>query len=305
MLAYDHVPTIRGKTDRMCEENRKKLPWIEKYRPKQMTDIISHKDIIGSLDRFMEMKTLPHLLFFGPPGSGKTSTIVCCARKIYGDYMNCMVLQLNASNERGIDVVRTKIKDFVSHRNNIFLPKVIEETDINSGNGSMFKLVILDEIDSMTVEAQDMLRRTIEDNSRTTRFCLICNEIDKINLALQSRCALFRFSPLRADDMKKRLIEICDEENIKFEVASLNSVIKLTKGDMRSAINMLQSMYLSGCNKITVNDIYKLAGFCTPDIITEIYHILSLIYKKKITLSKSIDDIMNFVLITILLCLTF
>ena len=158
------------KTDRINQ-----LPWIEKYRPKEIDQVISHKEIITSLKKFIEKKSLPHLLFFGPSGSGKTSTIKCCANEIYGKYIDCMILELNASNERGIETVRTKIKNFVCNRNSIFLPLNVR---------GIFKLVILDEIDSMTVEAQGMLRQTIEKHSSTTRFCLICNDIDKINISI-------------------------------------------------------------------------------------------------------------------------
>lgn len=262
--------------------NNKQLPWIEKYRPKKIDQIISHHDIIMSLKKFINKKTLPHLLFFGPSGSGKTSAIKCCANEIYGPYISCMILELNASNERGIETVRTKIKNFVSNRNNIFLPPEIR---------NVFKLVILDEIDSMTVEAQGMLRQTIEKNSNTTRFCLICNDIDKINIALQSRCTLFRFAPLTAIDMKHRLIEICDNEEIKYNDDALDAIIKLSKGDMRAAINSLQHVKQSVNKKITSECIYKISGHCSPEINTLIFNILIKLSKDKIKLADTVDEI--------------
>ena len=262
------------------------IPWIEKYRPTNIDDIISHKEIIQSLKNFISMESLPHLLFFGPSGSGKTSTIMCCATEIYGPYITYMVMRLNASNERGIDTVRTKIKNFVSNNNSILLPKE---------DRSSFKLIILDEIDSMTVEAQGMLRQTIEKNSRTTRFCLICNEIDKINMALQSRCTLFRFAPLDFKNMKQRLETICSKENIIYEKDSLESVVKISNGDMRSAINFLQSASVAFDNKITDKYIYKLSGHCEPSIINNIFHILFDVYKQKLSFDKTVDKICHII----------
>jgi len=269
------------------EHSEKQLPWIEKYRPTEINRIISHKEIINSLQSFIKMKTLPNLLFFGPSGSGKTSTILCCANEIYNQYTAYMVLQLNASNERGIETVRTKIKNFVSNRNSIFLPEGIRR---------IFKLVILDEIDSMTVEAQGMLRQTIEKNSNSTRFCLICNDIDKINIALQSRCALFRFSPIKMTDMKNRLIEICAFEKIKHDDDALDAIIKISRGDMRSAINTLQYINLTVNKIITIDDVYKISGNCMPIINHDLFTILMNVSKKKIKLQKSVEKIIDIVI---------
>jgi DNA polymerase III delta prime subunit len=266
--------------------NKKQLPWVEKYRPKQIDYIISHQEIILSLKKFIGMKTLPHLLFFGPSGSGKTSTIKCCANEIYGQYTDCMVLELNASNERGIETVRTKIKNFVCNRSSIFLPQELR---------SIFKLVILDEIDSMTVEAQGMLRQTIEKHSTTTRFCLICNDIDKINIALQSRCALFRFAPLNIRDMKKRLLEICEIEKIKYDKNAIDAIIKISRGDMRSAINTLQHVKQTVSDKITIDNVYKISGHCMPEVNIEIFNKLMNLSKNKINFQKCIEEIINIV----------
>lgn len=270
--------------------NKKKqdnLPWVEKYRPVKIDNIVSHSMIVRSLKEFIKKKTLPHLLFFGPSGSGKTSTIMCCANEIYGKYIDCIVLHLNASNERGIDVVRRKINYFVRNQNSIFLP--IEMRNI-------FKLVILDEIDSMTVEAQGMLRQTIEKNSATTRFCLICNEIDKINVALQSRCTTFRFPPLKTNDMIIRLNNICTNENIKIDEDTVNSIVKISNGDMRACINILQSVNLTKSHikgVITKDDVYKVSGYCTDEMVNTIYNILNKLTKTKIKLAKAVDNITN------------
>ena len=264
-----------------------RLPWVEKYRPKKIDNIISHDVIIRSLKKFIEKKTLPHLLFFGPSGSGKTSTIVCCANEIYGQYFNCMVLQLNASNERGIETVRTKIKNFVRGMNSIYLPENLR---------NIFKLVILDEIDSMTFEAQGMLRQTIEKNSQTSRFCLICNEIDKINPALQSRCALFRFSPLTQKEIDDRLIEICKEEKLKYEENAINSISGISNGDMRTAINLLQSITLTSDKNVTEDTVYKVSGNCMPKVTSNIFDRLICLTQNKKPMEIVIEKVTTIVI---------
>lgn len=200
--------------------------------------------------------------------------------------MDHMILILNASNERGIETVRTKIKNFVCNKNSIFLPT--QKRDI-------FKMVILDEIDSMTVDAQGMLRQTIENHSKTTRFCLICNDIDKINLALQSRCAMYRFSPLQTTNMKKKLEYICENENITYDKNSLNAIIKISKGDMRSAINSLQFISLTMSGDIKIEKVYKLSGYAPPKVNKEIFALLENSYEGKIGLLKCINEINSIV----------
>ena len=275
------------KTDVVTYTPERKLPWIEKYRPTSLNNIISHSDIIMSLKRFIDKKSLPHVLFFGPSGTGKTSTIKCCAYEIYGKYMECMILELNASNERGIDTVRNKIKRFVSNYNNVFLP--MDQRNI-------FKMVILDEIDSMTIEAQGVLRQTIEQFTTTTRFCLICNDIDKINLALQSRCALYRFAPLQTNFMEKKLAEISKLENVSCNKNIIQIIVKLSKGDMRSAINSLQHISLTVGGKITLDDVYNIIGYCKPQTIAEIFGFLTQISRGEITLVESVDKINEIVI---------
>lgn len=282
MLTYDKKSIVSNST--------RQLPWVEKYRPKQINNIISHQEIIQSLKKCISMNVLPHLLFFGPSGTGKTSTIICCANEIYGEkYADCMILQLNASNERGIETVRTKIKEFVSNKNSIFLPPEMKEKGV-------FKLVILDEIDAMTIEAQAMLRQTIEKNSVTTRFCLLCNDIDKIHIALQSRCTLYRFAPLNPIDMKSRLEDICEIERIKYDDDALDAIIKISKGDMRSAINILQHVDLSVKSVITSDNVYQISGHCLPYIIKKIYHNLIKLSKKKIDLQRCVENISDIIL---------
>ncbi|GMI10300.1 hypothetical protein TrRE_jg11793 [Triparma retinervis] len=154
------------------------LPWVEKYRPSSLTDLVAHEEIISVLTKLIESDKLPHLLLYGPPGTGKTSTIIAMAKKMYGEKKyKGMVLELNASDERGIDVVRNQIREFAGTRQ-LF----------SSGT----KLILLDECDAMTSDAQFALRRIIEKYSTSTRFCLICNYVSKIIPALQSRCTRFR-----------------------------------------------------------------------------------------------------------------
>ena len=259
-------------------------PWMEKYRPTSLDQIVSHTEIVISLKKFISHKTLPHLLFYGPSGSGKTSTIRACANEIYKSYTYCMVLQINASNERGIETVRTKIKNFVDNKNTIFLPVHMQ---------NLFKMVILDEIDSMTVEAQGMLRQTIEKNSDTTRFCLICNDIDKINIALQSRCALLRFSPLSYNDMQSQLNMIVKIEGIICDDNAIDAIIKNSKGDLRSAINKLQEISVIENNEITHDAIYKTSGYMTPEVTKHTIDILLSLFNSKLPLCEVVMEIVQ------------
>ena len=205
------------------------LPWVEKYRPKNMKDIISHNNILNTLTKIIKQGSLPHLLFNGTPGTGKTSTILTIAKKLYGNDFKFMVLELNASDDRGINSVRIDIKGFAEAK-----------TMFTKG----IKLIILDEADSMTCDAQFALRRIIEEHSNTVRFCLICNYINKIIPAIRSRCMIFRFLPIPIKDSFDILQKICKKENIKYDKKTLLSIIKVSNGDLRSSINLLQSISL-------------------------------------------------------------
>jgi replication factor C subunit 3/5 len=242
----------------ICLDN---YPWIEKYRPVTLDQIISHTQIMSTLRSFMKSGNMPHLLFYGPSGTGKTSTIASCAKELYGNYYNFMVLELNASDNRGIEMVRQKIKRFASGRNDFFLPEDKQR---------IFKLIILDETDQMTYDAQAILRQIIENYSDTTRFCLICNYVNKIKPALQSRCSRFRFVPLIASEMAVRLNEICVKEKLDYELDSIDAIIKVSGGDMRKAINLLQSANLT-YKKITSDKIYECSGYCKPKDVKFIY----------------------------------
>uniref|UniRef100_A0A672YM99 Activator 1 subunit 5 n=1 Tax=Sphaeramia orbicularis TaxID=375764 RepID=A0A672YM99_9TELE len=194
--------------------------------------------ILSTIQRFISEDRLPHLLFYGPPGTGKTSTILACAKQLYKDKeFNSMVLELNASDDRGIDVVRGPILSFASTR-----------TIFKKG----FKLVILDEADAMTQDAQNALRRVIEKFTENTRFCLICNYLSKIIPALQSRCTRFRFGPLSPDQMIPRL-------DINITPDGMKAIVTLSSGDMRRSLNILQSTSMAYGN-VTEDTVYTCTG---------------------------------------------
>lgn len=209
------------------------LPWIEKYRPETLDDIYGQTNIVETIKKFVKEGRLPHLLFYGPPGTGKTSTIVALAREIYGVNYRNMVLELNASDDRGIDVVRNQIKEFASTRQ-IF--------------SKGFKLIILDEADAMTSAAQNSLRRIIEKYTKNTRFCILANYAHKLAPALLSRCTKFRFRPLPEKDIERRLANILAREHLNLTSSAFEALLKLSNGDMRKALNVLQA------SKATLDD---------------------------------------------------
>ncbi|KAF6278372.1 replication factor C subunit 5 [Rhinolophus ferrumequinum] len=221
------------------------LPWVEKYRPQALSDLISHQDILSTIQKFISEDRLPHLLLYGPPGTGKTSTILACAKQLYKDKeFGSMVLELNASDDRGIDIVRGPILSFASTR-----------TIFKKG----FKLVILDEADAMTQDAQNALRRVIEKFTENTRFCLICNYLSKIIPALQSRCTRFRFGPLTPELMVPRLEHVVGEEKVDISEDGMKALVTLSSGDMRRALNILQSTNMA-FGKVTEETVYTCTG---------------------------------------------
>ncbi|XP_011432740.2 replication factor C subunit 5-like [Crassostrea angulata] len=227
------------------DRNNPNLPWVEKYRPKQLDELISHKDIISTIDKFVKEDRLPHLLFYGPPGTGKTSTILAVAKQIYSPKeFNSMVLELNASDDRGIGIVRGQILSFASTR-----------TIFKSG----YKIVILDEADAMTRDAQNALRRVIEKFTENTRFCIICNYLSKIIPALQSRCTRFRFGPLGTDQMVPRLQHVIQQEQCNVTEDGMKALVTLANGDMRKALNILQSTHMAH-DVVNEDNVYTCVG---------------------------------------------
>ena len=262
------------------------LPWIEKYRPNDFTEIISHTDILNALTKLIDNKSLPHLIFYGPPGTGKTTTILACAKKLYGSNYKNMILELNGSDDRGINVVREQIKDFSVSKQ--FIGNFSNELH------NFVKLVILDEADSMTYDAQFALRRVIENYTYNTRFCLICNYETKIINALKSRCMIFRFSPIPKIIHFEKLKYICGEEKVNIQDDTLDVLIKLSEGDMRKSINLLQSINTalkSNNILISTNDVLKQIGY---PLVEEKDKIINIIFNKNINLFHSICQIEQF-----------
>lgn len=234
------------------------LPWVEKYRPNTLDDLVAHEAIITTIQKFVREKKLPHLLFYGPPGTGKTSTILAVCKEMYGKSYSTMSLELNASDDRGINVVREQIKNFAS-----------TQQIISKG----IKLIILDEADSMTNPAQFALRRIIEKYTRTTRFCLICNYVSKIIPALQSRCTRFRFMPLPSNIASGRIRMIADSEGLVLTDDGMKALLELGRGDMRKFLNILQSTAMA-FSVLDAKAIYNCTGNPDPEFIDRITELL-------------------------------
>lgn len=209
--------------------NEEALMWVEKYRPKNLDEVVGLKDIVESLKAFMKNpKTMPHLMLAGVPGTGKTTIALAIAHELYGTNWKSFTLELNASDERGIDTVRERIKDFSRYS--------------RTGFGNIpFALIILDECDQMTGPAQTALRRIMEIGSRTSRFILICNQSSKIIEPIQSRCAIFRFSRIDKQAMKEQLICIATKEKVNLLPEAAERIVEFSEGDLRHAINALQT----------------------------------------------------------------
>ncbi|KAJ1953856.1 Subunit of heteropentameric Replication factor C (RF-C) [Linderina pennispora] len=248
------VSSNKGKQADVSPQPNENLPWVEKYRPTTLSELVSQKDIVDTLQRFIDSGKLPHLLFYGPPGTGKTTTILAIARKLYGKSMRNMVLELNASDDRGIDVIRDQIKTFASTR-----------TVFSSG----LKLVVLDEADAMTSAAQAALRRVIEKYTKNVRFCIICNYVSKITPAVQSRCTRFRFAPLVLTDINSRLDMIVERESVNITPEGKQALIKLSNGDMRRVLNVLQACH-AAYPRIDSEEVYACTGQPSPDDIKRV-----------------------------------
>ncbi|KIW07833.1 uncharacterized protein PV09_01751 [Verruconis gallopava] len=223
-------------------ESNRLQPWVEKYRPKTLSDVTAQDHTITVLQRTLQASNLPHMLFYGPPGTGKTSTILALAKQLYGpELFHSRVLELNASDERGISIVREKVKDFARQQlsNPPSGPAGVEYR--KKYPVPPFKIIILDEADSMTQDAQSALRRTMETYSKITRFCLVCNYVTRIIDPLASRCSKFRFKSLDKSNAGKRLEEIAQLEGVGLEVGAVDALVKCSDGDLRKAITYLQS----------------------------------------------------------------
>ena len=228
--------------------------WAEKYRPSSFRDIIGQEDIVKRLEAFVKHQNLPHLLFAGPPGVGKTSMALVIAKQLYKGDWRQNIIELNASDERGIDVIRTKVKDFAR-------TKSIGEVP--------FKMCILDESDSLTREAQQALRRTMENYTSTCRFVLLANYSSKIIEPIQSRCAVFRFKPLSGSEIINIIERVAAAENLVVGEKARKALIEVSEGDCRKLENVLQSCAVMS-SAITEDLIYTIASVARPKEVKEV-----------------------------------
>ncbi|MHA2502573.1 MAG: replication factor C small subunit [Candidatus Kariarchaeaceae archaeon] len=231
------------------------MMWIEKYRPQKLDDIIGQEETKMRLKGFVESRSLPHLLFAGPPGTGKTSTVITLATEIFGKgnvYGN--LLELNASDDRGIDIIRNQVKDFA---------KTLPIGD------APFKLISLDEADALTSAAQHALRRTMERYVSSSRFVLLCNYPGKIIEPIQSRCSFFRFHRLSDETISDQIGVIASLENVELDPQGVEMLIRVSNGDLRKAINVLQATAATG-DKVTKDRVLETVGGVDPDEIRDL-----------------------------------
>ncbi len=228
--------------------------WAEKYRPKDFGDVVGQKSIVEHVKAFVENKNIPHMLFSGPAGCGKTTLALIIAQKMFGSAWRENLLDLNASDERGIDVIRHKVKDFARTKSLSNIP---------------FKIIYLDEADALTTEAQNALRRTMENYAHTARFILSCNYSSRIIEPIQSRCAVFRFRTIASEEVEKHSKEIAHAEKIKISESGLKAVAEIARGDMRKAINLLQTAATSKSGEISEKVVFEIASKARPADVRE------------------------------------
>jgi len=227
-------------------------PWVEKYRPQSLDDIVGQKHVTDRLKKYVGNDDgMPNLMFTGPAGVGKTTTALALVKSTIGEYWRQNFLELNASDARGIDTVRTIIKEFCRL-------KPVE---------APFKIVFLDEVDNMTKDAQHALRREMEMYTKTAVFILSCNYSSKIIDPIQSRCAIFRFTPIKGQEIINRLKIIANEEKVDYDDSAIESIVYFAEGDMRKAINILQASASVG-DKINDDNIYEVISKAKPEDIS-------------------------------------
>ena len=257
------------------------IPWIEKYRPRKLNEIISQEESISILSNTLITGELPHLLIYGGPGTGKTSSILALCNQLFGpNRVNERVIELNASDERGINVVRHKIINFA---------KIAIGTTDKKYLCPPYKIIILDEADAMTKEAQAALRKVMEETSNITRFCFICNYINQIIEPINSRCVKIRFKPITINNVMNKLKYISIKENIQIDDGGLESLANISCGDLRKSILILQNVkYLkidSLEKKILNSDIYDMCKYISDAQLNK--------YIQSITNNKNMNNIIN------------
>ncbi|HIP88636.1 MAG TPA: replication factor C small subunit, partial [Thermococcus paralvinellae] len=228
-------------------------PWVEKYRPRILDEIVGQDHIVKRLKHYVRTGSMPHLLFAGPPGVGKTTAALCLTRELFGEHWRHNFLELNASDERGINVIREKVKEFAR-------TKPI--------GGASFKIIFLDEADALTQDAQQALRRMMEMFSNNVRFILSCNYSSKIIEPIQSRCAIFRFRPLKDEDIAKRIKFIAESEGLELTEDGLQAILYVAEGDLRRAINVLQAAAALD-TKVTDENVFMVASRARPEDVRE------------------------------------
>ena len=242
------------------------IPWIEKYRPRKLNEVISQEESISILNNTLKTGELPHLLIYGAPGTGKTSSVLALCNQLFGpERVNERVIELNASDERGINVVRGKIINFAKVAIGTKDPKYLCPP---------YKIIILDEADAMTKEAQAALRKVMEENSNITRFCFICNYINQIIEPINSRCVKIRFKPINKKNIIDKLSWISIKEKIKINKEALQSIAEISNGDFRKSILMLQNVKYIKIDRgidseLTQSDIYQMCKYISDSELLE------------------------------------
>ncbi len=227
--------------------------WTEKYRPDTLEDVIGHDNIVDRLTAFVDNESVPHMMFAGPAGTGKTTSAIALAKDLYGDDWKQNFMETNASDDRGIDVVRNQIKDFARTR------------PINAD----FKIIFLDESDALTSDAQQALRRTMEKFSSSCRFILSCNYSSKIISPIQSRCAIFRFNRLEEDGVREYIERVVDGQGLAIDDSGIDAVAQVAQGDLRKATNVLQAASIRD-GTITEETVFEVSASLRPGEVREI-----------------------------------